>query len=93
MALVLTDACLARRFDPVPLLLGLVCTANIGSAATPIGNPQNMLIGETLRLSFAGSLAQVAVSGGAAPGCPLRTHPVLEPRALAAPGRRPRDRC
>jgi Na+/H+ antiporter NhaD/arsenite permease-like protein len=53
MAPVLADACLARRLDPVPYLLGLACAANIGSAATLIGNPQNMLIGQVLGLSFA----------------------------------------
>jgi Na+/H+ antiporter NhaD/arsenite permease-like protein len=57
VAPVLADACLRRRLDPVPFLLGLACAANIGSAATLIGNPQNMLIGEVLRLSFAGYLA------------------------------------
>src|SRR5688572_18031217 len=34
MAPVLADACLRRRLDPVPFLLGLACAANIGSAAT-----------------------------------------------------------
>jgi len=53
IAPVLIDACRTRRLDPVPFLLALACAANIGSAATLIGNPQNMLIGETLRLSFA----------------------------------------
>ena len=61
MAPVLTDACRRRRLDPVPFLLALACAANIGSAFTLIGNPQNMLIGETLRLSFAGYLAQAAL--------------------------------
>lgn len=32
--------------DPVPFLLGLACAASIGSAATLIGNPQNMVIQE-----------------------------------------------
>ena len=41
---------------PVPFLLGLACASNVGSAATLIGNPQNMLIGQTLHLSFAGYL-------------------------------------
>lgn len=54
MAPVLADACLARRLDPVPYLLGLACAANVGSAATLIGNPQNMLIGQVLGLDFAG---------------------------------------
>jgi Na+/H+ antiporter NhaD/arsenite permease-like protein len=58
VAPVLVDACERRRLDPVPFLLGLACAANIGSAATLIGNPQNMLIGQTLRLSFAGYAAE-----------------------------------
>jgi Na+/H+ antiporter NhaD/arsenite permease-like protein len=61
MAPVLTDACRRRRLDPVPFLLALACAANIGSAFTLIGNPQNMLIGETLRMSFAGYLGQAAL--------------------------------
>ncbi len=61
MAPVLADACLARRLNPVPYLLALACAANVGSAATLIGNPQNMLIGETLRLSFAGYAREAAV--------------------------------
>ena len=60
MAPVLMDACVRRRLDPIPFLLGLACAANIGSAATLIGNPQNMLIGQTLRLSFAGYAAEAA---------------------------------
>ncbi|HEX9572393.1 MAG TPA: SLC13 family permease, partial [Burkholderiales bacterium] len=36
----------------------LACAANVGSAATLIGNPQNMLIGETLKLSFGGYISQ-----------------------------------
>jgi Na+/H+ antiporter NhaD/arsenite permease-like protein len=54
VAPVLADACLKRRLDPVPFLLALACAANIGSAATLIGNPQNMLIGQVLGLPFAG---------------------------------------
>ena len=33
-------------------LIALACAANIGSAATLIGNPQNMLIGARLALGF-----------------------------------------
>ncbi len=61
MAPVLADACLRRRLNPVPYLLALACAANVGSAATLIGNPQNMLIGETLRLSFAGYAREAVV--------------------------------
>jgi Na+/H+ antiporter NhaD/arsenite permease-like protein len=61
MAPILVEVCSRRRLDPVPFLLALACASNVGSAATLIGNPQNMLIGETLRLSFAGYLADALV--------------------------------
>ncbi|MBN2468178.1 MAG: anion transporter [Deltaproteobacteria bacterium] len=38
--------------NPIPFLLGLAISSNIGSAATIIGNPQNMLIGQVARLHF-----------------------------------------
>ena len=49
---VLTLALLSGRRNPVPYLLGLAMASNIGSAATIIGNPQNMLIGQVGRLAF-----------------------------------------
>lgn len=61
VAPVLADACLRRGLDPVPFLLALACAANIGSAATLIGNPQNMLIGTVLDLSFGGYFLQAIV--------------------------------
>jgi Na+/H+ antiporter NhaD/arsenite permease-like protein len=64
VAPVLIDACQRRRMDPRPFLLALACGANIGSAATLIGNPQNMLIGETLHLSFAGYLLEALLPVG-----------------------------
>jgi len=59
MTPVVARLCQARRIDPVPVLVGLVCAANIGSAATLIGNPQNMLIGSVLHLPF-GTYARAA---------------------------------
>jgi Na+/H+ antiporter NhaD/arsenite permease-like protein len=50
--------CLQRGINPLPFLVGLACAANIGSAATLIGNPQNMLIGSVMRLHFADYLRQ-----------------------------------
>ncbi len=38
--------------DPVPYLLGLGMAANIGSAMTPVGNPQNMLIASYSGITF-----------------------------------------
>jgi Na+/H+ antiporter NhaD/arsenite permease-like protein len=61
VAPLLVEGCARRRLDPVPFLLALACAANVGSAATLIGNPQNMLIGQTLRLSFAGFLSDALV--------------------------------
>jgi Na+/H+ antiporter NhaD/arsenite permease-like protein len=61
VAPVLADSCARRGLNPVPYLLALACAANVGSAATLIGNPQNMLIGSALNLSFAGYAGAAAV--------------------------------
>jgi Na+/H+ antiporter NhaD/arsenite permease-like protein len=58
MTPILVEATLARGLRPLPYLIGLALAANIGSAATLIGNPQNMLIGQAARLSFAGYMAE-----------------------------------
>ena len=55
-----------RRMNPVPFLIALACAANAGSAATLIGNPQNILIGQVGRLDFALFLAYCAVPAVAA---------------------------
>lgn len=41
-----------RQVDPRPYLVGLAGAANAGSAATLIGNPQNILIGQAGGLDF-----------------------------------------
>lgn len=45
--------CFRKKLNPVPFLIGLACSANIGSALTLVGNPQNLLIGQVLNMSFA----------------------------------------
>ena len=60
MAPMLIDVCARRQLTPMPFLLALACASNVGSAATLIGNPQNMFIGESLQLSFAGYLVDGA---------------------------------
>jgi len=52
MTPVMAEGCLRRGLNPKPFLLALACAANVGSAATLIGNPQNMLIGQSLQLDF-----------------------------------------
>ena len=47
----------ARKLDPRPFLFGLAAGSNAGSAATLIGNPQNILIGQVGRLDFWNYLA------------------------------------
>ena len=42
----------ARNLDPRPYLFGLAAASNAGSAATLIGNPQNILIGQAGALGF-----------------------------------------
>ena len=55
---VIAQACLRRRLDPVPFLLALACAANVGSAATLIGNPQNMLIGQKLAAATSANISR-----------------------------------
>lgn len=52
MTPVLVAGCSQRRLDPVPFLLGQMCAANIGSAATLIGNPQVIFVGQHFDLGF-----------------------------------------
>jgi len=61
MTPVLAKVCTQRRLNPKPFLLALACAANVGSAATLIGNPQNMLIGQVLHLSFSRYLLDAGV--------------------------------
>jgi len=50
---ILAISLIEAGLNPVPFLIGLAVSSNIGSAATIIGNPQNMLIGQTGLLDFA----------------------------------------
>lgn len=61
MTPVLARVCLARRLNPVPFLLALCFAAKVGSVATIIGSPKNMIAAETLNLSFTGFMAVAAV--------------------------------
>ena len=61
MTPVVARLCLQRGLNPLPFLIGLACAANIGSAATLIGNPQNMLIGSVLQLPFGAYLRAAVV--------------------------------
>jgi Na+/H+ antiporter NhaD/arsenite permease-like protein len=53
MAPLVAQSVLRAGLPPLPFLLALACATNIGSALTPIGNPQNILISQRLALPFA----------------------------------------
>ena len=49
---IVANALLRKQLNPVPFLIALAISSNIGSAATLIGNAQDMLIGQTAHLDF-----------------------------------------
>jgi Na+/H+ antiporter NhaD/arsenite permease-like protein len=60
------DIAAALGRNPLPYLVGLVTAANLGSVATIIGNPQNMLVGLSSGIGFVEftrALAPVALVG------------------------------
>jgi len=63
---VLIDLTRSRGRNPVPYLLALATASNIGSVATIVGNPQNMLIASVSGIGyteFARALGPVAIAG------------------------------
>jgi Na+/H+ antiporter NhaD/arsenite permease-like protein len=50
---VIITICRASRLNPVPYLMAEILSANIGSAMTITGNPQNMLIGMNSGIDYA----------------------------------------
>jgi len=70
MCLVLTplvlDIVTRLRRNPIPYLLAVAMAANIGSAATITGNPQNMMIGAFSQIpyrTFAAAIAPISAVG------------------------------
>jgi Na+/H+ antiporter NhaD/arsenite permease-like protein len=65
ICLVLTPLVIAvlrpLRLKPLPFLLALALGSNVGSAMTPMGNPQNMLIGVASGISFARFIATLVL--------------------------------
>ncbi len=52
MTPLLISLTMARNLNPIPFVLGFCFAANTGSAGTLIGSPQNMIIAQSLDLSF-----------------------------------------
>jgi Na+/H+ antiporter NhaD/arsenite permease-like protein len=93
--------CVRRGLPLTPYLLALATSSNLGSAATLIGNPQNMLIAGASGLSFLdfaaragpGVLAALPVHLGLLLGVygkdlPARMSPDAEPTTTRAPSAR-----
>jgi len=59
LAPVLMDVARDSGIDPVPLMLGLACASNVGSAGTITGNPQNMIVAGFAHLPFLGYMLHV----------------------------------
>jgi Na+/H+ antiporter NhaD/arsenite permease-like protein len=60
------ETALAMRRNPLPFLLAVAMGSNLGSVATIVGNPQNMLVAGFSRISYARFLAvllPVALAG------------------------------
>jgi Na+/H+ antiporter NhaD/arsenite permease-like protein len=79
------EAAVALGVSPVPFLLGVAMGSNVGSVATLVGNPQNMLVGTASGLTyarFAARLAPVAAAGLAVTAALLV---LLHRRDLVAP--------
>ncbi len=54
-------ALLRKQLNPIPFLIALAIASNIGAAATLIGNPQDMMIGQVAHLGFGHYLLWSAV--------------------------------
>ena len=65
ICLVLTPLVIAAlrplELAPLPFLLAIALGSNVGSAMTPMGNPQNMLIGVASGIHFAKFIASLAL--------------------------------
>lgn len=79
----------ARGLDPRPYLIALAGAANAGSAATIIGNPQNILIGQAGGLDFWRFLAVCGPPAAVALAVVYGTVATVWRRELAEPGRSP----
>lgn len=54
------EIAVALRRNPLPYLIGVAVSSNIGSACTITGNPQNMIIGTFSRIPYATFTARLA---------------------------------
>ena len=63
---VVIKACRARGYRATPFLIAVATASNIGSACSPIGNPQNMIIASASGASFRAFLAAIGIAAALA---------------------------
>ena len=66
MTPLLLDLAMRLKRNPIPYLLAVALSSNVGSTATITGNPQNMIIGSISQLAygdFAAALSPIAATG------------------------------
>ena len=66
---IVATALLRKQLNPVPFLIALAISSNIGAAATLIGNAQDMLIGQLAHLEFGRYMLWTAVPVAFAMAC------------------------
>ncbi|HEY6829578.1 MAG TPA: anion transporter [Gemmatimonadaceae bacterium] len=74
---------------PLPFLLAIALASNVGSAMTPTGNPQNMLIGIASGIHFARFLASLALPSLGGLAIVFIVLRVMHRKDLALPLREP----
>ena len=64
LAAVTVELCQLLRCNPVPMILSEVFCANLGGSATMCGDPPNIIIGTSLRYTFADFLTNTGAIAG-----------------------------
>jgi Na+/H+ antiporter NhaD/arsenite permease-like protein len=81
---IVAAALLRRQLNPIPFLIALAVASNIGAAATLVGNPQDMLIGQVARLDFGRYVVWCIAPVLFALGCAYALIWTLSRRSLAS---------
>lgn len=54
--------CEVMGLNPVPILMAMIIYSNVGGAATPVGDPPNVIIASNAKISSAVSLMKLILS-------------------------------
>jgi Na+/H+ antiporter NhaD/arsenite permease-like protein len=79
-------ALLQKQFNPIPFLIALAIASNVGAAATLIGNPQDMMIGQVAHLNFGRYLLWSIVPVVFALGCSYGCIWLMSQKNIRLPG-------